>query len=247
MFVHRKQGLFLSVYVVAIKMVGEKQNMGSNGEDFFFLKKMVIDEPASFLDHVHLGRTQRECKPNETIIWTAHEDVWVTYFSWSNRKITVMAENSRTNSSVVLRHGGTRSKMCWTIPWIGKEDSGATSLSFASLFGLSAIQTGGNWISWSCQKFARKLTDMLSWHELDVVTCFGQCTSVQDQSQTIGKVDFLHSSHEWQTPVVPRGEHSTACRLGLFQDSDFDGDFEDSESTSRGVLCIFGSRTFCPS
>ena len=115
---------------------------------FFFFEKMVIDEPASFLDHVHLGRTQRECKPNETIIWTAHEDVWVTYFSWSNRKITVMAENSRTNSSVVLRHGGTRSQMCWTIPWIGKEDSGAISQSFASLFGLSAIQTGGSWISW---------------------------------------------------------------------------------------------------
>ena len=68
MFVHRKQGLFLSVYVVAIKMAGEKQNMGSNGEVFFFFEKMVIDENASFLDHVHLGRTQREGKPNETII-----------------------------------------------------------------------------------------------------------------------------------------------------------------------------------
>ena len=36
------------------------------------------------------------------------------------------------------------------------------------------------------------------------------------------------------------------CRLGLFQDSDFAGDFEDSKSTSGGVLCIFGSRTFVP-
>ena len=36
------------------------------------------------------------------------------------------------------------------------------------------------------------------------------------------------------------------CRLGLFQDSDFAGDLEDSKSTSGGTLCIFGSHTFFP-
>ena len=36
------------------------------------------------------------------------------------------------------------------------------------------------------------------------------------------------------------------CRLGLFQDSDFAGDLEDSKSTSGGTLCIFGSHTFVP-
>ena len=36
------------------------------------------------------------------------------------------------------------------------------------------------------------------------------------------------------------------CRLGLFQDSDFAGDLEDSKSTFGGTLCIFGSHTFVP-
>ena len=36
------------------------------------------------------------------------------------------------------------------------------------------------------------------------------------------------------------------CRLGLFQDSDFAGDHEDSKSTSGRTLCIFGSHTFVP-
>ena len=36
------------------------------------------------------------------------------------------------------------------------------------------------------------------------------------------------------------------CRLGLFQDSDFAGDLEDSKSTSGGTLCIFGRHTFVP-
>ena len=42
------------------------------------------------------------------------------------------------------------------------------------------------------------------------------------------------------------GNTAQHCRLGLFQDSDFAGDLEDSKSTSGGVLCIFGSRIFVP-
>ena len=43
----------------------------------------------------------------------------------------------------------------------------------------------------------------------------------------------------WET------QHNNAG-LGLFQDSDFAGDLEDSKSTTGGVLCIFGSHTFVP-
>ena len=32
------------------------------------MKDVDIQEPTSFLDHIHLGCTQRECKPNEKII-----------------------------------------------------------------------------------------------------------------------------------------------------------------------------------
>ena len=35
-------------------------------------------------------------------------------------------------------------------------------------------------------------------------------------------------------------------QTGLFQDSDFAGDLEDSKSTSGGTLCVFGSHTFVP-
>ena len=42
------------------------------------------------------------------------------------------------------------------------------------------------------------------------------------------------------------GNTAKQCRLGLFQDSDFAGDLEDSKSTSGGLLCIFGSHTFVP-
>ena len=35
-------------------------------------------------------------------------------------------------------------------------------------------------------------------------------------------------------------------KTGLFQDSDFAGDLEDSKSTSGGILSIFGSHPFVP-
>ena len=35
------------------------------------------------------------------------------------------------------------------------------------------------------------------------------------------------------------GNTAKQCRLGLFQDSDFARDLEDSKSTSGGTLCVF--------
>ena len=32
------------------------------------MRNVDLEESTSFLDHVHLGCTQRECKPNEAII-----------------------------------------------------------------------------------------------------------------------------------------------------------------------------------
>ena len=42
------------------------------------------------------------------------------------------------------------------------------------------------------------------------------------------------------------GNTAKQCRLGLFQDSDFAEDLEDSKSTSGGKLCILGSHIFVP-
>ena len=42
------------------------------------------------------------------------------------------------------------------------------------------------------------------------------------------------------------GNTAKQCGLGLFQDSDFAGDLEDSKSTSGRTLCVFGSHTFVP-
>ena len=40
------------------------------------------------------------------------------------------------------------------------------------------------------------------------------------------------------------GNTAQQCRFGLFQDSDFARFLEDSKSTSGGIQCVFGCRTF---
>ena len=56
-------------------------------------------------------------------------------------------------------------------------------------------------------------------------------------------ISYIHHTCEYK-PYCYVGNTAEQCRLGLFQDSDFAGDLEDSKSTSGGTLCVFGSHTF---
>ena len=58
-------------------------------------------------------------------------------------------------------------------------------------------------------------------------------------------ISYIHHTSEYKQ-YCHVGNTAKQCRLGLFQDSDFAEDLEDSKSTSGGTLCIFGSHTFVP-
>ena len=58
-------------------------------------------------------------------------------------------------------------------------------------------------------------------------------------------ISYIHHTCEYKQ-YCHVGNTANQCRLGLFQDSDFAVDVDDSKSTSGGTLCIFGSHTFVP-
>ena len=66
LFEHREKGLFLSVYVDDIKFVGKKQNLDLMWK--VLNKEVDLGEPTSFLDHVYLGCTQRQCETSKDIV-----------------------------------------------------------------------------------------------------------------------------------------------------------------------------------
>ena len=66
LFVHREKGLFLSVYVDDIKLAGKKQNIDLMWKEL--MKQVDLGVPTSFLDHVYLGCTQRQCQISKDIV-----------------------------------------------------------------------------------------------------------------------------------------------------------------------------------
>ena len=84
-------------------------------------------------------------------------------------------------------------------------------------------------IQWSVNKLARSITKR---------------TKACDK-RLCRLISHIHHTCEYKQ-YCHVGNTAKQCRLGLFQDSDFAGDLEDSKSTSGGSLCIFGSHTFVP-
>ena len=93
------------------------------------LKNVDIDKPTSILDHVCLGCTQRECKPNETII----------------EQYTKMFE-SRISAGATEKPPGWEKPHAKTVAWpttwkdilknaFRKRESGANFKTIASMFG----------------------------------------------------------------------------------------------------------------
>ena len=84
--------LFFSVYVDDIKLAGKKQNLDPMWK--VLNKEVDLGEPTSFLDHVYLGCTQRQCE----IMWTIAEPYSNREFPRRELKSFRALENFRISS-----------------------------------------------------------------------------------------------------------------------------------------------------
>ena len=104
LFVHRKQGLFSSVYMDDVTMTGKKQNMAPRWKKS--MKHVDLDEFTSFVDHVYLGCIQRECKPNEiediTQTSPAQDPSWSTLSQLDCLQPSTVSSQSTSNFPVGL-------------------------------------------------------------------------------------------------------------------------------------------------
>ena len=81
--VNRARGLFLSVYVDDIKLAGKTENIEPTWK--ILMKDVDLGEPTSFLDHVYLGGTQRQCEISKDIV-----DNYRTMFECRNNIFLVL-------------------------------------------------------------------------------------------------------------------------------------------------------------
>ena len=251
LFVNREKGLFLSVYVDDIKLAGKKQNIDPMWK--VLDKEVDLGEPASFLDHVYLGCTQRQCEISKDIV-----DSYRTMFesrisAWGLEKLPFL-QNLRISSwsydmaghakKCVERYCELANKTTQQLykvstPCIDdhhfKEEETksvgelSNTCSQIVLKCLYLARIGRPDILWSVNKLARSTT---------------KSTKACDKRLN-RLILYIHYTSEYKQ-YCHVGNTAKQCRLGLFQDPDFAGDLEDSKSTSGGTLCVFGSHTFVP-
>ena len=61
------KGVFLSVFVDDVKLAGKKQNIDPMWK--VLNEEVDLGEPTSFVDHVYLGCTQRQCETCKDVVY----------------------------------------------------------------------------------------------------------------------------------------------------------------------------------
>ena len=244
LFVHWEKGLFLSVYVDDIKLAGKKQNIDPMWK--LLNKEVDLGEPTSFLDNVYsvwlhstrLRNKQRYCGQLQS-------HVWIQNFRRSNRKITVLWKSAYL--FVVLRHGGSCQEMCGTILRASEQNNKANIQSYNSMPWWPSIQRSIG-IGWRIVKsLLTDCSEMLvfgtHWQARHSVVSKHTCTSSHQSGQEnvttllARLISYIHLTCEHRQKCFV-GNSAHQCRLGKFQDSDFAGDLEDSQSTSVNFVHV---------
>ena len=213
-------------------------------------KKVDLGEPTSFLV---LGCTQRQCEISKDIV-DNYRTMFESRISAGRKEKLPFPQNLRISSwsyeleghakKCVERYcelaNKTTQQLCKvSAPSIDdhhfkeEEKKSVGDLSqVCSQIVLKCLHFGTNWktdILWSVNKLARSITK-------ETNACDKRLNRV---------ISYIHHTCEYKQ-YCHVGNTAKQCRLGLFQDSDFAGDLEDSKSTSGGTLCILGGRAFVP-
>ena len=245
------KGLFLSVYVDEIKLAGKKQKLFRCGN--YSSEKSIWENQHLSLDHVYLEMHSKAMWNKQRYCGQLQNHVWIANFCGWIRKITIPSKYSYF--FMVVWHGWSCKEVCGTILWVGEQDDNNSTkyllhasmtttskkkkwnlLGICPLFALklfwnvfSLARIGRPDILWSLNKLARSIT---KWTK----ACDKRLNRL---------ISYIHHTREYKQ-YCHLGNIAYQCWLGLFQDSDFAGDLEDSKSTSGRTLCFLGSHTFVP-
>ena len=261
----KSSGVFLcqsSKRTIPISVCGRNQTDRTNRKQIrlgkFSWKDIDLGESVSFLDHVYFGCTQRECKISNEIV--------------TNYRVTFQSRiSAEVKEKLPVRASGkpdaeTIASWCYDM-------EGHAKKCVERNYELSNITTQQSYdVVTSCMDdhpFKEDQNESVGekstvWSQI-VLTCLylarigrtGILLSVNKLARAVTKwtkscdkrsarsISHIHHTSESRQYCCV-GNTTQQCRLILFQDSDFAGDFEDSKSTTGGVLRIFGSHTFVP-
>ena len=211
-----------------------------------------MGEPTSFFDLVYLECTQRQCEISKNIVdndRTKFESrisagatdklpcsEYLNNSSWSND----MEGHSKKCVERYCELANRMTQQLYKVSTPCIDDHHFKEEELKSVGELSKVcsqiilkclylaRIGRPDILWSVNKLARSIT---KWTK----ACDKRLSRL---------ISYIHHTCEYKQ-CCHVGNTAKQCRLGLFQDSDFAGDLEDSKSTSGGTLCILGKSYVC--
>ena len=215
-------------------------------------REVDLGEPTSFLDHVYLVCTQRQCEISKDIV-----DNYRTMFESRNsaratEKLPYFENLSISSWSYDME---SHAKKCVgdIVNWQTRRLNNSTKyLLHASMTTTSKKKKWHLLENW--HKYALKLFwNAYTWHLLEDLIFLW---SVNKLARSITKWtkpcdkrlnrlnSYIHHTCEYKQ-YCNVGNTAKQCRLGLFQEFDYARDLEDSKSTSGRTLCIFGKSYIC--
>ena len=190
------------MYVDDVKLTGKKQNLDPMWK--VLNKEVDLGEPTSFLDHVYLGCTQRQCEISTDIV--------DNYRAMFESRISAGATEKLPCSEIFESLRGptiwrVMPRNVWNdiVSWQTRRLNNSTKYLLHASMTITSKRKNWN-LSENCQKYPLKLFwNACTWHVLEDLIFSGQWTNLHDRLrngqslwQTTESFDILHPSHMWK-------------------------------------------------
>ena len=251
LFVHRQKRVIL-ICVCGWHKIGWKEK---NIDPMWKLlnKEVDLGEPTSFLDHEYLGMHSKTMWNKQRYCWQLQNHVRIANFRGENRE-TSIPSNLRISSWSYDMQGHAKKCVKRFCELANKTTQQLYKVSTPCIddhhFKEEELKSVGE-LSKVCSQIVLKCLNLARIGRPDFLWTVNKLArSITKWTKACDKrlnrlISYIHHTCDYKQHCHV-GENAKQCRLGLFQDSDFAGDLEDSKSISDGTLCILGRHTFVP-
>ena len=203
---------FLSVYVDDINMAGKKQNI--NSMEKVLNKEVDVGEPTSFLDHVHLRCTQRQCEISKDIV-DNYRTMFESRISAGGAEKLPYSENLRVSSWAYDMEGHAKKCVERYCELANKTTQQLYKVSTPCIddhhFKEEELESVGE-LSKVCSQNVLKCWNLArnwtTWYSMvSEQTCTIDHKMDQSLWQTPESIDFTHSSYKWIQTVLSCGKY----------------------------------------
>ena len=231
LFVHREKVLFLSVYVDDIKLSGKKQNIDPMWK--VLNKEVDLGEPTSFLDHVHLRCTQRQCQTSKNTV-DNFRTMFESRISAGGVEKFPFPQNIRISSWSYDMEGHAKKVWSDIVSWQTRRLNNSTKYLFHA--SMTTTSKKKRWesvgeLSKVCSQIVLKCLYLARIGRLDILRPVNKLArAITEWTRACDKrlarlISYIHHTREFKH-YCHVGNTAQQCRLGLFQDSDFAGNLE---------------------